>query len=107
LYMRNKAGKRTLVDLSHKERGFRYLDDDAAEQPEWVEQALRNQGAGALRLIHRQDGVPTVSFVRSILNPQNYNDVIGFLVVSNLKVLLARDLVSIELPERADISLFN
>jgi two-component system, sensor histidine kinase YesM len=107
LYMMNKEGKRTLIDLSGKDRGFKYLDGDVAEYPEWVEQAVRKRGAGAFRLIGSKDGIVNVSFVRSILNTQNYEDVMGFLVVSNLEVWLTRDLVAVELPDKADIFLFN
>jgi len=107
LYMMNKAGKRTLIDLSNKDRGFKYLDGEAAEFPEWVEQAVQKRGAGAFRLAYSKDGNAKVSFVRSILNTQNYDDVIGFLVVSNLEVWLTRDMVSVELPDNADIFLYN
>ncbi len=107
LYMMNKEGKRTLIDLSNKDRGFKYLDGDAADYPEWVEQAIHKRGAGAFRLIRSRDGLVNVSFVRSILNTQNYEDVMGFLVVSNLEVWLTRDLVAVELPDKADIFLFN
>ena len=107
LYMMNKEGKRTLIDLSNKDRGFKYLDGDVADYPEWVEQAIRKRGAGAFRLISSRDGLVNVSFVRSILNSQNYEDVMGFLVVSNLEVWLTRDLVAVELPDKADIFLFN
>lgn len=107
LYMMNKERKQTLIDLSNKNRGFKYLDGDAAEYPEWAEQAIRKRGAGAFRLIPWQDGIARVSFVRSILNTQNYDDVLGFLAVSNLEVWLTRDLLSVELPNKADIFLYN
>jgi two-component system, sensor histidine kinase YesM len=107
LYMMNKEGKRTLIDLSNKDRGFKYLDGDVAAYPEWVGQAINKRGAGAFRLIGSKDGLVNVSFVRSILNAQNYNDVMGLLVVSNLEVWLTRDLVAVDLPDNADIFLFN
>ncbi|TYP73248.1 sensor histidine kinase [Paenibacillus methanolicus] len=105
LYMMNKVGKRTLIDLSHKDRGFKYLDGDAAEFPDWAKQAIEKRGAGEFR--RAQNGGANVSYVRSILNAQNYNDVIGFLIVSNLEVRLMRDLVSVELPANSGIYLFN
>lgn len=107
LYMINKAGKKTLIDLSYKDRGFKYLDGNPAEYPEWVEQAVQKRGAGAFRLIRSKEGNAKISFVRSILNTQNYSDVIGFLVVSNLEVWLTRDMVSVELPDKAGIFLYN
>ncbi len=107
LYMMNKEGKRTLIDLSNKDRGFKYMDGEVADYPEWVEQAIRKRGAGAFRLIGTKDGPVNISFVRSILNTQNYHDVTGFLLVSNLEVWLTRDLVSVALPDNADKYLFN
>jgi two-component system sensor histidine kinase YesM len=107
LYMMNREKKRTLFDLSNKDTGFKYFDRDAAALPAWTEQAVRKRGAGAFRLIRSPEGLATVSFVRSILNTQNYNEVLGFLVVSRLEVLLKRDLLSVELPDHAGIFLFN
>ncbi|MFD0673410.1 sensor histidine kinase [Cohnella sp. GCM10027633] len=107
LFMINREKKRTLFDLSGKDRGFKYMDIGAAELPAWTEHALKKRGAGAFRLFRSPDGLATVSFVRSILNMQNYNEVLGFLVVSRLEVLLRRDLLSVELPDNAGIFLFN
>ncbi|MCR2805960.1 sensor histidine kinase [Paenibacillus soyae] len=107
LYMINKEDKRTLVDLSGKESGFKYIEDDASKMPAWSERALQKRGAGVFRLIASPAGVTSISFVRSVLNAQNYNDVLGFLVVSNLEVYLTRDLLNIQLPERSGIFLFN
>ncbi len=106
LYMMNREEKRTLFDLSNKDTGFIYFDR-GEELPAWTAQAIGKRGAGAFRLIRSRDGLATVSFARSILNTQNYNEVLGFLVVSRLEVLLKRDLLSVELPEHAGIFLFN
>ncbi|WP_027084908.1 sensor histidine kinase [Cohnella panacarvi] len=108
LYMMNTEGKRTQFDLSHKASGFKYFDIGLEQLPAWTDQAVSKRGAGAFRLIRSSDGLVTVSFVRSILNSQNYNEVLGFLVVSRLEVLLRRDLLSVELPEHAGtIYLYN
>lgn len=107
LYMMNTEGKRTMFDLSNKVGGFKYFDSGLEQLPAWTEQAIKKRGAGAFRLLRSPDGLVTVSFVRSILNNQNYNEVLGFLVVSRLEVLLRRDLLSVELPEHAGIYLYN
>ncbi|MEK3885171.1 sensor histidine kinase [Paenibacillus sp. PL2-23] len=107
LYMINKEGKRTLIDLSAKESGFKYIEDEASEMPAWSERAVQKRGAGVFRSITSPAGVTKVSFVRSILNAQNYKDVLGFLVVSNLEVYLTRDLLNVQLPDQSGIFLFS
>lgn len=106
LYMVNAGGKKPPIDLSNNGKGFNYLPL-SGDYPAWTEQALRAKGAGTFRLIRDPDGRTDVRFMRSILNPQNYEDTIGFLVVSNLNILLTRDLVSVQLPDNAGIFLFN
>jgi two-component system, sensor histidine kinase YesM len=107
LYMLNKSAKETAVDLSYKTNGFKYLNENGEGLPEWAQHSLREEGGGILRLLQSDSGITTVSFMRSILNPKKYDESIGFLVVSNLEVLLKRDLVSVQLPEHAGIYLFN
>ncbi|CAM4491906.1 sensor histidine kinase [Paenibacillus endophyticus] len=107
LYMMNTAGKSTPFDLSYKTKGFKYFNKEIAEQPEWAERSLREGGGGTLHLLQAEGGAATVSFMRSILNPEKYDESIGFLVVSKLEVLLNRDIVSVQLPDRAGIYLFN
>ncbi len=107
LFMINTEGKRTLIDLSNKEMGFKYLENDKTKMPAWAEQAIAKRGAGVFRLMRSSEGATNVSFIRSILNAQNYNDVIGFLVVSHLEVQLTRDMLSVQLPDHSGIFLFN
>lgn len=106
LYMVNTGGKRPPIDLSNNGKGFNYLPPTGGG-PAWTEQALRAKGAGTFRLIRDSDGRTDVRFMRSILNPLNYDETIGFLVVSDLNILLTRDLVSVQLPDNAGIFLFN
>ncbi|WP_181907304.1 sensor histidine kinase [Cohnella lupini] len=107
LYMRNMEGKSTPFDLSNKAKRFKYFSEDSVGLPEWAEHSMREGGGGTLRLIESDGGLPTVSFIRSILNPKEYDESIGFLVVSKLEVLLTRDLVSVQLSDNAGIYLFN
>jgi len=109
LYMKNKEEKMTPVDLWYKVRGFKYFEEDSRRLPDWAEYALGEGGTGILRLIEfiPDSGIKTVSFMRSILNPSEYEESIGLLVVSKLEVLLKRDLVSVQLPNNASIYLYN
>ncbi|MFB9276531.1 sensor histidine kinase [Cohnella cellulosilytica] len=107
LYMRNANGVKTPIDLSGKQKGFKYLDPDGRADPDWIEHAIKSKGAGTFRLIQESDGTTDVRFTRSILNPQKYDEIVGFLIISNLKVLLTRDLVSVRLPDHAGIFLYN
>jgi two-component system sensor histidine kinase YesM len=107
LYVMNQAGIKTPVDLSNKARGFKYFNVDSSGLPEGTGQAIKEGGGGMLRLMTSNQGITTVSFLRSILNPKAYNEAIGLLVVSKLEVLLTRDFVSVELPDNAGIFLFN
>lgn len=107
LYMKNMEDKRTHVDLSNKDSGFKYYEHGQSNMPEWAEHANRKRGAGVFRIIESSEGVKTVGFIRSILNAQNYNEVIGYLVVSQLEVHLNRDLLAVDLPEHSGIFLFN
>ncbi len=107
LYMINYGDKQTQIDLSRKETGFVYLNVSTDKLPEWTEYALQAKGAGIFRPVQAADGTTDVRFMRSILNTQRYEENVGFLVVSNLKVLLTRDLVSVKLADNAGIYLYN
>jgi two-component system sensor histidine kinase YesM len=107
LYMMNIGKKQPPIDLSNKEEGFIYVNINRSELPEWTDHARNARGAGTFRLIGLDNGMTDVRFMRSILNTQWYDETYGFLVVSNLKVLLKRDLVSVRLPDNAGIFLFN
>ncbi len=108
LYMKNEEGRAPPVDLSYKSAGFKYYRADAGDLPDWGKEALEEGGAGTLRLIPQAFGNPsTVGYVRSILNPENYDETIGLLVVTKLEVLLTRDLVSVLLPEGAATYVFD
>lgn len=105
LYMNNTMGSTPPIDLSNKQRGFAYLSDGEAA-PDGAAYALREGGAGVIRRI--ESGTShNITFMRSILNPQSYDEIIGVLMVSNLEVFLTRDLVSVQLPDRAGIYLLN
>lgn len=105
LYIMNSRGMRPALPLSNRDKGFNYLDP-LKPLPAWAEQTIKAKGAGTFRLIE-EDEQSEVRFMRSVLNPLNYNETIGFLVVSNLDVLLTRDLISVQLPDHAGIFLFN
>lgn len=105
LYMIHEGNKQIPSALLFKTHGFFFVNE--SNLPEWAGHALSKKGRGILRLNTTDDGMSTVHFARSITNPKNYAETIGFLVVSNLEVVLTRDLVSVQLPENAGIYLFN
>ncbi|MEK3884577.1 sensor histidine kinase [Paenibacillus sp. PL2-23] len=107
LYMFNVEQMQPPIDLSGKRRGFNYLNSDGYGLPYWTLHAIRAAGGGTFRLVQSEDGTSDVRFMRSILDPQKYDSIKGFLVVSNLKVLLNRDLVSVQLPDNAGLFMFN
>lgn len=107
IYMKNIERRDTPFDLSHKTKGFKYLDQVNSGLPDVMVKQMDVSGAGALRVIPSATGERTVSFMRSILNPRNYNEVIGLLVVHKVEVMLTRDMVSVELPAAAGAFLFN
>jgi len=107
LYMKNKEGRNTPFDLTQKVKGFKYFGENSVGLPDWAEQALTQKGGGSLRLLETNEGTTTVSFIRNITNPKSYEEVIGILAVSNLEVLLNRDLVSVQMPKDAGSFLFN
>lgn len=75
--------------------------------PDTIVSNMDVSGGGALRITLSETGEKTISFMRSILNPRNYNEAIGLLVVNKVEVLLTRDMVSVEVPSAAGIFLFN
>ncbi|WP_168123827.1 sensor histidine kinase [Paenibacillus sp. HB172176] len=107
LYMSNREGKQMPLQTLNKEAGFQYVEESGAGTPDWVRETLGQGGASSLRLISLPDGETTISFLRGILNPNSYYDVMGLLVVTKLEVLLTRDLVSVEMPDGASSFLFN
>ncbi|MEK4328504.1 sensor histidine kinase [Paenibacillus sp. FSL R7-0297] len=107
IYMRNIESRDTPFDLSHKTKGFKYLDKDKGGLPDAMVSNMDDSGGGALRITHTETGEQTISFMRSILNPRDYNEAIGLLVVNKVEVLLTRDMVAVEVPSTAGIFLFN
>lgn len=107
LYMANKEGMRTPFDLTGKTKGFKYFDENREGALPWAEQTLGEGGSSTLRLTPGSDGRTTVSLMRSILNPKQYDETIGFLLISKLEVLLNRDLVAVQLPDHASSFLYN
>ncbi|QQZ61316.1 sensor histidine kinase [Paenibacillus sonchi] len=107
IYLKNIERRDTPFDLSHKTKGFKYLDKDNSGLPDAMVSGMDLSGGGALRITHSDSGEKTLSFMRSILNPRNYDEAIGLLVVNKVEVLLTRDMVSVELPSTAGVFLFN
>lgn len=107
IYMKNIERRDTPFDLSHKTKGFKYLDKDNSGLPDVMVSGMDLSGGGALRITHSDSVEKTLSFMRSILNPRNYDEAIGLLVVNKVEVLLTRDMVSVELPSTAGVFLFN
>lgn len=67
--MKNIERRDTPFDLSHKTKGFKYLDQVNSGLPDVMVKQMDVSGAGALRVIPSATGERTVSFMRSILNP--------------------------------------
>ncbi|MBW7453297.1 sensor histidine kinase [Paenibacillus sepulcri] len=107
LYMKNTANRRAAIDTSYKTRGFRYTDDVYSGLPSWAKQTEQDGGKGSVRLIEAANGLTTVAYMRSILDPVKYDKSIGLLVVSRLEVLLMQDIVTVQLPENTGIYLLN
>lgn len=107
IYMKNIERRATPFDLSHKTKGFKYLDGASGGLPELNVSRMDVSGAGTLRVAPSGSGETTISFMRSILNPRNYDEAIGLLVVNKVEVMLTRDMVSVELPAAAGAFLFN
>lgn len=107
LYMKGTLEQSLPFDARYKSKGFLYTREGSPGYPEWADETRDEKGAGTVRLTGTNTGRPSVSFTRSILHPERYEETIGFLVVSDLDGLLANDLLSVRLPEHASIYLFN
>ncbi|WP_235549637.1 sensor histidine kinase [Paenibacillus sp. Soil766] len=106
IYMGNKGNQPFPINALYKKQGLIYLDSSSS-YPEWALQTQEEKGAGSLRVSKTSSGQPTVTFTRSILNPEKYDELIGFLAVSKLEVLLTKNLVSVQLPDHAGVFLFD
>lgn len=106
IYMENKGDQPFSMNSLYKKQGLIYLDL-GAPYPDWIETTRQEKGAGSVRLANSSTGQSTVTFARSILHPEKYDETIGYLVVSKLEVLLNKNLVSVQLPEHAGVYLFN
>ncbi|MHA6480851.1 sensor histidine kinase [Paenibacillus sp. strain BS8-2] len=107
LFMKNKGGKQTPFQMLNKQTGFIYVEEGGAGLPDWAKETLGQGGGSSVRLVTLPGGATTVSFMRGIMNPKSYDEVIGLLVVAKLEVLLTRDLVSVQMPKNASSYLFN
>lgn len=108
IYMKNANDIETPFDLSAKNRGYKHFGDSLAELPDSMKEALEEKrGGGLLRLVEQNDGSSTVSLIRTITNPSSFDDTVGLLAVSNMEVLLNRDLMSVQMPADAGIFLLN
>ncbi|MGG1514594.1 histidine kinase [Paenibacillus oryzisoli] len=106
IYMENTSNQPFPLNAAFKKQGLIYLDSRNT-YPDWALQALEEKGAGTLRMATSSNGQPTITFIRSILHPEKYDQSIGFLAVSKLEVLLNKNLVSVQLPEHAGVYLFD
>ncbi|THF73441.1 cache domain-containing sensor histidine kinase [Cohnella fermenti] len=104
LYLREGADTAIAAGL-YRSRGIVFLDTNNV--PSWGARALEEKGAGIVQTALSDSGQPTITFTRAILNPRNYGESIGFLSVSKLEVLLAKNLISVQLPEGATIFLLD
>jgi two-component system, sensor histidine kinase YesM len=106
IYMENKGNQPFPLNALYKKQGLIYLENGNS-YPDWAVQTQKEKGAGSLRLAKSSTGQSTVTFARSILHPEKYDESIGFLVVSKLEVLLTKNLVSVQLPDHAGVYLFD
>ncbi len=95
------------VDATAKSKGIIYLSGNEEEYPPWAEATLTEKGAGVVRLASTDSGLPTVSFTRTILHPEKYEETLGFLAVSKLEVLLMKNMIAVQLPKDAAIFLYD
>lgn len=95
------------VDATTKSKGIIYLSGNEEEYPPWAEATLTEKGAGVVRLASTDSGLPTVSFTRTILHPEKYEETLGFLAVSKLEVLLMKNMIAVQLPKDAAIFLYD
>ncbi|MFM9328411.1 sensor histidine kinase [Paenibacillus mesotrionivorans] len=95
------------VDATTKSKGIIYLSGNEEEYPPWAEATLTEKGAGVVRLTSTSSGLPTVSFTRTILHPEKYEETLGFLAVSKLEVLLMKNMIAVQLPKDAAIFLYD
>jgi two-component system, sensor histidine kinase YesM len=95
------------VDATTKSKGIIYLSGNEEEYPPWAETTLTEKGAGVVRLASTSSGLPTVSFTRTILHPEKYEETLGFLAVSKLEVLLMKNMIAVQLPKDAAIFLYD
>ncbi len=95
------------VDATTKSKGIIYLSGNEEEYPPWAEATLTEKGAGVVRLASTSSGLPTVSFTRTILHPEKYEETLGFLAVSKLEVLLMKNMIAVQLPKDAAIFLYD
>lgn len=95
------------VDATTKSKGIIYLSGNEEEYPPWAEATLTEKGAGVVRLSSTSSGLPTVSFTRTILHPEKYEETLGFLAVSKLEVLLMKNMIAVQLPKDAAIFLYD
>lgn len=104
----NRSGEEAFpVDISYKEKGLIFLKEGDSPKPDWADQTLKELGAGTFRLIRNSSNQPSVSYTRAILHPEQYNEYMGFLVVTKLEVVLMKNMMAVQLPDRAAIYLFN
>lgn len=107
LYMNNASGNTPPIDLTGKDKGFAYLGSDREGRPDWAEDAISAGGSGVFRRIETKNGSDHIGFMRSILNPQRYEESLGVLLVGNIELKLMGDLISVQMPEGSGVFLLN
>ncbi len=107
MYIKNLYNIVPQMDLTYRTIGFKYIEADGRGLLPEVASVLNEKGGGTIRLIDSGNGTQTIAFMRSILNPKYYDDVIGMLVVTKLEYLFTKDLVQVKLPPNSGIFLFN
>lgn len=89
---------------SGKASGLIYTSPD--DLPPYYEEAAALKGRGIIRYVSFGDAVPSVCFVRAVMDPHE-SRVLGVLYVMNLEVILYSDIWSSQIPSGSGIYVLN
>ncbi|BBI31170.1 sensor histidine kinase [Cohnella abietis] len=105
LYARRLGENQDELPFEQVKSGLIFASKD--ELPDFYEESVKLRGTGIIRYVSFGNSLPTICYIRAILEPGNTENVLGVLYVTNLEILLYNDIWSSQIPSGSGVYLLN
>lgn len=105
LYARRSGENQDELPFEQVKSGLIFASKE--DLPEYYEEAVKLRGTGIIRFVSFGNSIPTICYIRAILEPGTTDHVLGVLYVTNLEILLYNDIWSSQIPSGSGVYLLN